>query len=53
MDTLILISELDLARRIASDHLSCGNRQQFELAQALVEQLDVQLAERFHQEVPF
>lgn len=53
MDTLMLISELGLARQIAWDHLNRGNRQQFELAQALVEQLDAQLAERFRQEVPF
>jgi hypothetical protein len=53
MDTLTLMDELALARRLAWHNFEAGNRQAYEEAQALAHHLDHQLTERFKVEVPF
>jgi len=53
MDTLTLMDEIGLARRLAWHNFEAGNRQAYEEAQALAHHLDRQLTERFKVEVPF
>ena len=53
MDTLTLMDELMLARKLAWYNFEAGNRQAYEEAQALAAELDHQLDERLQLEIPF